>query len=164
MHERLVGHHRPQVGAADADIDDISDGFSGVPLPMAVSNLVAETGHAVQHPMNAGHHVFAVHHDLGANRCPKGRVQHGTFFGDVDFFPSEHGINPVLETAFPRQIQKQFNGFIGDTVLGKIQINARCFSGHPLAAAGISLKEFAEMEIPDPIMVLFQGLPCRSIG
>ena len=31
--QRLVGHHRAQVGTADADIDDVADRLAGVTLP-----------------------------------------------------------------------------------------------------------------------------------
>ena len=32
--QRLVRHHRPEVGAADADVDDVADRLAGVPLPL----------------------------------------------------------------------------------------------------------------------------------
>jgi hypothetical protein len=162
MYKRLVGHHGPQVGAADPDVDDVSDGFSGVPLPVAISNAAAEACHPVQHLVHMGHHVFPVHQDLGPFRRPKGCVQHGSFFGDVDLFPPDHGVNAVLEAAFPGQFQKQGKGFVGDAVFGIIQVKARTFRGHPLAAVGVLFKKRAEMEISDFFMVLFQGLPSRS--
>ena len=33
--QRLVGHHRPEVGAADADVDHVADRLAGVPAPLA---------------------------------------------------------------------------------------------------------------------------------
>ena len=35
--ERLVGHHRAEVGAADADVDDVADALAGVALPLAAA-------------------------------------------------------------------------------------------------------------------------------
>ena len=35
--QRLVGHHRPEVGAADADVDHVADRLAGVALPLAAS-------------------------------------------------------------------------------------------------------------------------------
>ncbi len=47
--ERLVGHHRPEVGAADADVDDVADALAGVALPRAAADAVGEVGHLVEH-------------------------------------------------------------------------------------------------------------------
>ena len=40
--QRLVGHHRAEVGAADADVDDVADRLAGVALPLARAHAVAE--------------------------------------------------------------------------------------------------------------------------
>jgi hypothetical protein len=40
--QRLVGHHRPQVRAADADVDDVADALAGVALPLAAADAVGE--------------------------------------------------------------------------------------------------------------------------
>ena len=42
MLERLVGHHRPEVGAADADVDDVANALAGVALPFAAADAVGE--------------------------------------------------------------------------------------------------------------------------
>ena len=42
--ERLVRHHRPEVGAADADVHDVADGLAGVALPLARPHPVGERG------------------------------------------------------------------------------------------------------------------------
>ena len=47
--ERLVRHHRPEVGAADADVDDVADRLARVPLPLARADALGERGHAVEH-------------------------------------------------------------------------------------------------------------------
>src|SRR6266508_87961 len=40
----LVGHHRAEVGSADADVDVVADGLAGVPLPLAAAHPVGEIG------------------------------------------------------------------------------------------------------------------------
>ena len=72
MPQGLVGHHRPQVGPADADVDDVADALAGVALPLAAADPVGEVGHLVEHGVDLRHDVFAVHHDglpLGARRA-----------------------------------------------------------------------------------------------
>jgi hypothetical protein len=44
-------------------------------------------------------------------------VQDGTIFGDIDLFPSKHGVDPVSQTAFFRQLKEKFEGFVGDAIL-----------------------------------------------
>ena len=36
--QRLVGHDRAEVGAADADVDDVADALAGVSLPLAAAD------------------------------------------------------------------------------------------------------------------------------
>ena len=45
--ERLVGHHRPEVGAADADVDHRADALAGDAGPLAAAHLVGEGVDAV---------------------------------------------------------------------------------------------------------------------
>src|SRR5258707_15656977 len=49
MLERLVGHHRPQIGAADADVDDVADWLAGVAAPRTAAYAIGKIGHAVEH-------------------------------------------------------------------------------------------------------------------
>ena len=63
MLQRLIGHHRTKVRAADADIDDVSNALAGVALPFAAADAIAEIRHLVEHGVDFGHHVFAVHQD-----------------------------------------------------------------------------------------------------
>ena len=47
--QRLVGHHRPEIGAADPDVDDVPDALAGVAVPRAAAHAVGEGGHPVEH-------------------------------------------------------------------------------------------------------------------
>ena len=59
--ERLIGHYRPQVGAADADVDDILDRPIGVSEPCTAANFRGESAHFIEHRMYGGHHVVTAH-------------------------------------------------------------------------------------------------------
>ncbi len=70
--ERFVGHDWPEVGAADADVDDVADALAGVACPGAAADAAREIGHLVQHGVDLGHHVLAVHDNgrvFGARRA-----------------------------------------------------------------------------------------------
>ena len=162
--ERLVGHYRPQVGAPDADVDDVPNRLAGVAQPGAAADAVGKICHLVQHGVDPGHHVFAVHGDDGSLRGAQGDVQDGSFLRQVDLFSPEHGVDPGSQAGFLGQLQKQLEGFAGEAILGVIQVKAHGLGGHPLAAAGIVLKELPEMQPPDLLIVGFQGLPGRAFG
>ena len=63
MPQRLVRHYRPEVGAADTDVDDVAYGLTGVAPPFAAADAVGEISHLVQHGMNLRHYVLAVDDD-----------------------------------------------------------------------------------------------------
>ena len=99
------------------------------PLPRAAADLVCEGGHAIEHHMHFGHHVDAIDNDaLGCGR-PQGGVQHGPFFGDIDRFATEHGIDAVAQSAGLGQTDQQLNGLVGDAVFGVVEIKAGGFGG-----------------------------------
>ena len=61
--QRLVGHNRPKVGAADPDIDDIPYAFAGVAFPAAITDAPGKIGHLVEHGMDLRHDILAIHRD-----------------------------------------------------------------------------------------------------
>ena len=164
MLERLVGHHRPEVGAADADVDDVANALAGVALPGAAAHAVAEVRHLVEHGVHLGHHVLAVDDDGGAARRAQGHVQDRAIFRDVDLLTPEHGVDARAQAGFLGQLQEELEGFVGDAVLRVIEVEAHGLDRQALAACGIIRKELAEMQFPDLLMVGREGLPGRACG
>ena len=117
MPERLVGHHRPEIGTANADVDDAFDGLAGVPFPFAAAYAVAELGHLLEHGMHLGHDVLSIHQNAGALGRAQSHVQHGAILGDVDFLAAEHGFDPPTQVTFLGQLEQQLEGLVGDAVL-----------------------------------------------
>ena len=105
--ERLVGHHRPEVGAADADIDDVADALAGVALPLAAADAVGEVGHLVEHGMNLRHDVLAVDDDGCAFRRAQRHVQDGPIFGDVDLLAAKHRVDPRAQPGLLGELDEQ---------------------------------------------------------
>ena len=101
MFERLVGHHRAEVGTADADVDDVLDAFAGVAFPLRRCGRVREIRHLVEHGMDFGHHVLAIHHDGGVLRRAQGHVQDGAVLGHVDLLAAEHRVDPWRANEIP---------------------------------------------------------------
>src|SRR5438132_7819103 len=58
MFERLIGHYRPEVGASDADIDNIANAFASVAFPHAAPDAVREVRHPLEYGRELGRHIL----------------------------------------------------------------------------------------------------------
>src|SRR3546814_8452308 len=47
--QRLAGHHRAEVRAADADADHVADALARMPRPLPAAHAIGERRHAVAH-------------------------------------------------------------------------------------------------------------------
>ena len=63
--QRLVRHHRPQVGPADPDVDDVADRPAGVTAPLAAAHARANAAIRSSTSWTCAHDVVAV--DAGAS-------------------------------------------------------------------------------------------------
>ena len=145
MLECLVGHHRPQVRAADADIDHVADALAGVALPFAAPDAIAEGGHLVEHGVDLRHYILAVDNNLRRLRRAQGHVQHRSPFRHVDLVPAKHGVDPRLKPGLLRQIDQQLDGLAGDAILRVIEEQAHGLNRHLFAALWVGRKEIAQM-------------------
>ena len=63
--ERFVGHHRPQVRAADADIHDGFDPLACMAFPLTAPHAVRKPGHLIQDCMYLGDDILTIDHHRG---------------------------------------------------------------------------------------------------
>src|SRR5579863_6721336 len=61
--QRFISHYRPEIGAANADVDDVANAFAGVPFPLAAADAIGKAGHLVQNCMDLRYDVFSVDDD-----------------------------------------------------------------------------------------------------
>jgi hypothetical protein len=162
MLQGFIGHHRPEVGAADADIDDVANRFAGVALPSSAAHAIGKIRHLIEHGVNLGHHILAIDDDRCSSRRAQSHVQDRAVFRDVDLFAPEHGVEPFAQAGFIGEPHEQLQRFIGDAVLRVIQMQTRSFGRHALAALRVVRKELAQMQLPDTSMVSGEGIPCLT--
>ena len=142
--QRLIGHHRTQVGAANADIDDIANRPAGVALPLAAAHPVGEGGHLRQNGVHLRHHVLSLEFDGLAFGRAQRNVQNGPLFGDVDLLAPEHRIDALAQAGFSGQLQQQRERFIGDEILCVIEVDSQGFDAHPPPALRVIGKKLAQ--------------------
>ena len=88
--EGLYDHSGAKIGAADADVDHIGDGASGAPLPTTRANGFGKASHHAENPIDIRHHVIAIQEDRTVAAVPKGDMQNGAVFGDIDAGATKH--------------------------------------------------------------------------
>ncbi len=93
--ERPRRHRRAEVGAADADVDDVGD-------PLVGADPIGERRHLVEHGVHVGHDVGTVDDHRHVGRRPQRDVHHGPILGDVDVLTGEHRVASGLDAALAR--------------------------------------------------------------
>ena len=93
MLQGFVGHDRPEVGAADADVDDVANAFASVAFPRAAAHAMGKISHLIEDGVDLGHHVLAIHDDGCSSRRTQGHVQDSTVFRDVELLAPKHGLD-----------------------------------------------------------------------
>ena len=97
-------------------------------------------------------------------RRAQGHVQDGPVLRDVDLLAAEHGVDPRSQAGFLGQLQEKLERFVGDAILRVVEVEPDRLDRHALAALGIIREELAQMQLPDLLIVSFEGLPRRTFG
>src|SRR5262249_40084550 len=162
MTQCFVGHDRPEVGATDADVDDVTDPLTRVSLPLTAADAVREVRHLIEHCMDMWYDVLAVHDD----RCPswrtQGNMQHSAVLGDVDLVAAEHRVDALAQTTLLGQFSEQPHRFFRDAILRVIKIQTNRLGRQPHATLGIVSEQIAQMPIVHLFVMRREGFPRRS--
>ena len=157
--QRLDHHRRAQVGAADADVDHVGDGFPGLSRPRAVAHRVREHAHAREHRVHPGHHVLAVDQDRRARTVAQRRVQDGAVLGGVDLVAPEHAFPPALDVGLAGEVEQQRHGLGGDAVLGVIEEHLADGKREALESLRVPGEQVPHVDARHCPVVGFQRLP-----
>ena len=127
--QRLIRHRRPEIGAADPDVDHVPDRLAGCTQPGAAANAIAERSHAVEHLVDVAHDVLAVDDERALPRHPQGDVEDGAVLGDVDVLAAEHRVAPLLDPTLARERGEQPKRLRRHPVLREIRVDRRRLDG-----------------------------------
>lgn len=73
----------------------------------------------------------------------QGHMQDRALLGYVDLLPTEHRVDAGSQTGFLRELKKQPYSFIGNPVLGVIEMQAHGVERETLTPPGIICKELS---------------------
>src|SRR5262245_49506143 len=122
MAQCFVGHYRPEIGAANADVDDVTNALTSVSLPLTAANAVGEVRHLVEYCVDMWYNVLAIDEDGCSSWCTQGNVQHSAVLGDVDLVAAEHRVDALAQTGLLGQFSEQPHCFFRDAVLRVVKI------------------------------------------
>ena len=142
MSKRFVGHDGPEVRAADANVDDILNGFAGVTTPLATTHLIGEGRHALEHVVHLRHDVDAVDVERAILGHAQGDVKHGAIFRDVDVLTREHGVTALFNLEIAYQLSEERQRLVGNEVLRKIEVETHSSAVIAKPPSRIFVKEF----------------------
>ena len=166
--QTLIHHDRAEVGTTDAHADHVLDGLAGNALPLAGAHAVGEGVHAVEHLVNIGHGVLAIHDELAGllRRTAQGRVEHGAVLGGVDVGAGVHGVATLLELDRAGEGHEQLDGLVVNEVLGEVEVQVTQVEGKLLDTCGVVGKPLLEANTSglELIVVLLERRPLRGLG
>ena len=96
----LVSHGGAEIGAADADVDDLAQGFAAAAGVFALVDRIDELRDALEFGVYGRHHVFAIDAVVVVRRRAQGHVHRGAVFGVVERLAGEQFLAPGFELAF----------------------------------------------------------------
>jgi hypothetical protein len=149
VRQRLAGHGRAEVGAADPEVHDVADAAPRVSLPVPAANPLGEGRHPVENGMDLRHHVLAVHPDRDVARGAQRHVQHGAVLGGIDPLAAEHRVDACAQADALGQLEQQPQGLVGDEVLCVVEVQPHRVERQAFGAPRVSGEEIAEMKLLD---------------
>ena len=159
--QRLVGHYRPEIGPANADVDHVSDPLAGVARPVTAAHPLGKCAHPLEDRMDVGNDILPIDHDVLATVGTQRNVEHRAMLGHVDGFTTEHRLETLAQSGGLGKLTQQAHGLVGDTVLGVIDEQAGACRGEALAARRIVGEQLAQMLVLVPVAMLLQRQPLR---
>ncbi len=93
--ERIADEPRPEIGAADADVDDVRERFAARAAAPSRPHVVDERAHSVLRGANERDHVGAVDDERGVVLLAQRRVQCRAALGQVDLLAGEKSGDPA---------------------------------------------------------------------
>ena len=138
-------------------------GFPVKPVQTPLRTRVGEVGHAVEHRVDAGHDVLAVHQDARPPGRAQGHVEHRALLGHVDLLAREHGVDARPQAGRLGQREQEPQGLVGDAVLRVVEVEGDRLEREPLAPLRVLREERPQMNVAHLPVVLRSAAQAAGI-
>ena len=119
--ERPRGHGGAEIGAADADVDDVGHRLAERAAHPALAHVRREAQHLFPCADDLGHHVLAVDENRLAGEIAQGGVQDGALLGDIDLHAGEHRVAPGFDLGRLGELDERGQDPGVDALLGIVE-------------------------------------------
>ena len=164
VEQRLVGHGRTQIGAADPDVDHRPDPSTGVTRPLPVADPIGEVAHAPQDLVHVGHHILAIDHKVGSRRHAQRDMQDGAVLGGVDVAPGEHLVAVLFQPRPPGHVDQPSHGVLGGPVLRIVEIEVSGLDRHLGGPIRVLREQLPQVNVLDRFEVIGERAPLLGSG
>ncbi len=140
-------HGRPQVGAANADIDDELEGLLRAADYRAFTNLLRE----VQHSLALLHHdaLDVLTADSRSRRLAERNVEDGASFGRIDLVAPPHGLDTLAQPQSIRGLSQLREHDLVDTLSGVVHEHPNRLARKSLKASRIACEQLMRRTVAD---------------
>ena len=136
--QRLHGHGRPEVRAADADVDDGGEARAARTAHHAFAHAFGECQHALALGEHLACDVLATGTVGGDAGHAQRRVQYRAPFGGVDGLAAPHGLDARTQAGGIGEARQQMQAVVVDALAGEIEVEAGGFARETAAARRIA--------------------------
>ncbi len=91
-------------------------------------------------------------------------MEDGAVLGDIDLVAAEHRVDLGAEADLVGELEEQFEGVGGDSVLGVVEKQPGALGGEAFAPLGIIGEEGAEVLAPNRTEMCVERLPGGAVG
>ena len=160
----LQRHHDTQIGAADADVDDVGDFPPRVTRQRTAVKRICQSPHLFSFGLHTGHDIVAVHRQRAIGGTAKCDVQGGAVLGVVDALAAEHALDPVRQASLFGQPQQQRQGPGIEPLPAEIQPQPFGFGAQQATATGFPIEERRDGHAIESTGALPEGSPGTGAG
>ncbi len=155
-------HQRPEVRAADTDIDHIAEGFTGQACSASLPKIPGEAEHAFPHPQDPCHDIPAGHCDVVVTSAPQCHVERGAAFRDIDLLSPEHLFAAGFDTGGPRQGEEAGHGPGVEFFLGVVDKDVVKADRQAFEAVRVRVEEVTKMKRFQPCSLTMHVVPASA--
>lgn len=160
----LHHHARPEIRSPDADIDHITDRFSGKPAPAPGMHLFDKASHLRQDSIDRRHDILPLNQDGTPGTIAQRNMKGRPLLRTIDRRPRKHATDFFFKIALSGKIAQKPEGLSGNAIFGIVEQQIFELEGEIPESFGILREQIAHVHFGYLLMMFLQLLPCLRLG